>query len=663
MSSRLVSVLLPRLLDAPLTYGVPAGMALAPGDFVLAPLGRGQAVGVAWDDAPERPQAEIKTLAARLDLAPMAAPLRRFLDRFAAYNLAPRGMALKLAMPPDAVIEPVGPRARQYDFGQPDGARPGPSLSQAQQAAAHSLRDEVRAAEFSVSLLEGVTGSGKTEVYFEAMAEAFSRGQQVLTLLPEIALTSQWLERFAARFGVEPVLWHSQISPARRRESWRAIADGRARAVVGARSALFLPFQNLGLVVVDEEHDGSYKQEDGVIYNARDMAVLRAQSESRPVLLASATPSLETRLNAQEGRYKHFLLPERHRAAPMPDIRLVDMRAEKLPAQNFLSTALRHAMAERLAADEQTLLFLNRRGYAPLTLCNACGHRLECPHCSAWLVAHKTPRGDLALRCHHCGFSGRMPDECPACTAEASFKPCGPGVERLEDETRAAFPDARIGLLTSDTSQSLDHTRALVAAMQAGEIDILIGTQMAAKGYHFSRLTLVGVVDADLGLGGGDLRAAERTWQLLMQVTGRAGRADRPGLALLQTYEPGHPVMQAIQSQDAARFYAVEAEGRRLAGMPPFGRLASVMLSARNAQAVQEAARLLAASAPDWQGVTLLGPAPPPLAMLRGQHRLRFLVKADRRHDMARILREWRARVALPRAVTLRFDVDPYNFL
>jgi len=559
-------------------------------------------------------------------------------------------------------------------FPPPDPEAAGPALSDQQAEAARALRARVGEAvcgeAFSVTLLDGVTGSGKTEVYFEAIAEAVAGGRQALVLLPEIALSAQWLERFERRFGVAPALWHSDLTSAQRRATWRAVAFGHAPVVVGARSALFLPYPDLGVIIVDEEHESAFKQEDGVTYHARDMAVVRAQLGGIPAVLVSATPSLETLNNVKTGRYQELHLPERHGDAALPAIGLIDLRQDRPPkleglGPGWLSAPLRAAIAETLAAGEQVLLFLNRRGYAPLTLCRACGHRLQCPNCTAWLVEHRLAG---RLQCHHCGFASRLPGACPGCGAEGSLTACGPGVERLAEEARVLFPAARQALMTSDTLTGPDSAAELVCAVQAREIDLLIGTQIVAKGHHFPYLTLVGVVDADLGLYGGDLRAAERTYQLLHQVAGRAGRAEHPGRVLLQTAEPDHPVMQALaagatQAEGRDRFFEAEAAARESAGLPPFGRLAALVLSGPDARQLDEACRALAHAAPQVAGVTVLGPAPAPLAVLRGRHRRRFLVKAPRGFRLQALLRAWLEPVKLPNAVRLQVDIDPYSFL
>jgi primosomal protein N' (replication factor Y) (superfamily II helicase) len=546
------------------------------------------------------------------------------------------------------------------DMPIPDWRRSLLTLSADQAIVARRLIDGVEAGGFGVTLLDGVTGSGKTETYFAAIAAALTAGRQVLVLLPEIALGAQWLQRFRERFGGAPAEWHSEVSQAARSNTWRAVAAGRAPVVVGARSALFLPFAGLGLIVVDEEHDASYKQEDGVCYQARDMAVLRASLAQIPIVLVSATPSLETVVNVARGRYRKVVLPHRHAAAELPAVRLVDLRRERIERGRFLSPPLVVEIAATLAAGEQTLLFLNRRGYAPLTLCRACGHRLQCPNCTAWLVEHRFSRH---LLCHHCGHAEPVPPLCPKCLVAGTLAACGPGVERLAEEVAARFPAARTALMVSDLLPGPRAAAELAQAMTERRHDVLIGTQIVAKGHHFPMLTLVGVVDADLGLSGGDLRAAERTYQLLHQVGGRAGRAERRGRVLIQTFMPEQPVMQALAGGDRDRFLEAEAAARRAAGLPPFSRLAALILSADDAESCDFAAAALSRAAPQLPGMEVLGPAPAPLAVLRGRHRRRFLVKAERRVHLQAVLRDWQARVRLGGSVRLQVDIDPYSFL
>ena len=561
----------------------------------------------------------------------------------------------------DGVLEIIEV-AEPASFPAPQIDRPGAALNPSQAASAEVLKGLVDRGDFQAALLDGVTGSGKTEVYLEAVAHALAAdpAAQVLVLLPEIALTQAVIARFEERFGAAPAEWHSGVSPPRRRRVWEAVAAARCRIVVGARSALFLPFARLRLIVVDEEHDGSFKQEDGFVYQARDFAVARARIEEAAIVLASATPSLETLWNAQSGRYAWLRLSGRHGAARLPEMGLVDLRESPPERGRWLSPPLVTAMAEALARGEQSLLFLNRRGYAPLVLCKACGERMTAPDTDSWLVEH---RYSGRLVCHLTGFSMKRPDACPHCGAKDSLTSIGPGVERLDEEARELFPHARVAVFSSDTTPDAGSARALVAAMAASEIDILVATQAAAKGHNFPNLTLVGVVDADLGLKGGDLRAAERTFQLLAQVAGRAGRAERPGRALIQTYMPHHPVMQALAAGDRDGFLAAEADMREMSGLPPFGRLAAVILSSPDGARLEAVARDLAAAIPSADGVEVFGPADAPLALLRGRRRKRFLVRAERRVNIQAFLEAWRARVKLPASVRVSVDVDPYSFL
>jgi primosomal protein N' (replication factor Y) len=731
MPASAVPVLVPVPLDGPFDYRLDEGPAPAPGTFVEVPFGGRRLVGVVWDEPSKKalPLHRLKPLGLVLEAPPMPAPLRALVRHVAAETLAPTGAVLKLAMSVPAALEPwpaklayrkapdaapegltkqraavlgalVGdrpllpaaiakaagvsagvvqamakdgllvaePLVERPRWPRPDHARVGVSLTAAQRTAADRLCRLVEDEGAGIALLDGVPGAGKTEVYFEAVAAALRQGRRVLVLLPEIALSAQWLARFQRRFGHPPAVWHSALTPAQRRRTWRLIAEGAIDVVVGARSALFLPLTELGLVVVDEEHDGSFKQEDMVLYHARDMAIARARLEGCPIVLASATPSVESAMMAgcimggppALPGWHHVALPARHGGATMPSVRLVDLRRERPPRGGFLSPPLREALTRNLAAGAQSLLFLNRRGYAPLTLCRACGHRLACPNCSAWLVAHRL-RG--RLQCHHCGYSMPAPEHCPSCGAVGMLAASGPGVERLAEEVDELLPGARVALMTSDTAADTKAAAAIVEGMEDHRIDVLIGTQIIAKGHHFPDLTLVGVVDADLGLGGGDLRAAERTFQLLYQVAGRAGREDRPGRVLIQTHLPEHPVMQALAVGDKDRFLAVELEERRIGEMPPFGRLAALIFAGADAERVKVEARAVARAAPETEGVIVLGPAPAPLALLRGRYRERVLVKATTEIDLPAWLRAWLGAIKLPSAVHLQVDVDPVSFL
>jgi len=720
---RVVDVLVPVALDRAYSYRVPRGLDLKPGDVVSVPLGAREVTAVVWAEnrnPDPRLHNRLKDVAERIDVPPLRPELRTLVDWVANYTLSPRGMVLRMTLRmgehlgPERVrpgVRLVGPPPQRMtparrriieclsdgllhgksdaaceagvsvgvidglvDEGTlaieplpkpppppaPDAAFVEPDFSPDQQVAAQTLRDLAAGEAFAVALLDGVTGSGKTEVYFEAVAEAVKRGKQVLILMPEIALTGQFLDRFASRFGVKPIEWHSELTPRTRARSWAAIAAGEAHVVVGARSALFLPYAKLGLIIVDEEHDQAYKQGDGVHYHARDMAVVRAHIAKIPIVLASATPSVETEVNARKGRYTRVPLPSRFGGQHMPQIEAIDLRRAPPPRGRFISPPLAEAIQYAVERREQALLFLNRRGYAPLTLCRACGHRFSCNICDAWLVDHRFRQ---RLVCHHCGFSIPRPHQCPHCGAEESLAAIGPGVERLQEEAASLFPDARTMVLSSDLITSIETMRAELNEIAEGRVDIIIGTQLVAKGHNFPRLNLVGVVDADLGLSNGDPRAAERTFQLLNQVIGRAGREQGRGVGYLQTYQPEHPVMKALVASDRQAFYDTEIELRERTLYPPFGRLASMIVSAGDRPTAEGFARKLASAAPRDEAVQVLGPAEAPLAVVKGRYRFRLLVKSARGVDLSGYLRDWLAVAPKTKGnLKLEVDVDPQSF-
>ena len=730
-----VDVLIPVAVDQAYSYRVPPGLVLAEGDAVVVPLGTRRTIGVVWA-ARSAGGDNLKPVETRVDWPPLREPLRRFIDWLADWTLAPRGMVLRMALraPDEAGPEPVRIGVRRagaeparmsparlrvldaladpalmartptkrhlaeaagcsvgvidglIDEGTleavalpPDPGPPPPdpdataqALDAAQAAAAAALGEAVEARAFGVSLLEGVTGSGKTETYFEAIAAALRLGRQVLILLPEIALTAEFLGRFAVRFGAPPAEWHSGISPRRRARTWGGLASGSVKVVAGARSSLFLPFRDLGLIVVDEEHEVAYKQDDGVSYHARDMAVMRGRFEAAAVVLASATPSIETRVNAEAGRYAHLRLPSRYGGRALPPLTPIDLRRDGPPRGRWIAPPLEAAVREALGRGEQALLFLNRRGYAPLTVCRSCGHRCTCGQCSGWLVEHRF-RG--ALMCHHCGHVERKPDHCPRCGEVDALVACGPGVERIAEEAGRLFPEARLLVLSSDAPGGTERIRRELDAIAKGEVDLVVGTQLVAKGHNFPKLTLAGVVDADVGLHNGDLRAAERTFQLLQQVTGRAGRGKVAGRAFVQSWQPDHPVIRALLDGDAERFYRTEIEARRRAGMPPFGRLAALIVSATDKVQAETHARALARAAHAETGadpletaepppIEVFGPAEAPIAMIRGRHRFRLLVKARRTADLQDFLRRLLKVGPKPTGnLKVAVDVEPQSFL
>ncbi|HET7709146.1 MAG TPA: primosomal protein N' [Sphingomicrobium sp.] len=706
----------------PLDYRVPEGMAVEPGSIVVAPLGPRQLLGVVWEPerlpANEIDDSRLRPLAGRVDVPPIPRPLRRLAEWTADYYLSPLASVLRMIMPSSSALEgprqqieyrPTGvvpdrmtpqrlkalaalegrqgtirelaARAQVSDavlrglvnsgaleavaveadrpLPAPDPDHAAPVLNEEQAGAAKSLAGAIGNG-FDPVLLDGVTGSGKTEVYFEAIAECLRQGRQALVLLPEIALTEPFLKRFETRFGCPPVAWHSDLRSSQRRRAWRAIVAGEAKVIVGARSALFLPYASLGMIVVDEAHEPSFKQEEGVQYHARDVAVMRGKFEAIPVILSSATPAIESRHMVEIGRYRELTLAKRYAGAELPAISAIDLTRDPPPRGRWLAPSLVAELAENLERGQQSLLFLNRRGFAPLTLCRHCGHRFQCPNCTAWMVEHRLMH---RLACHHCGHVMPPPAACPECGEPDSLVACGPGVERIADEVTMLFPDARTALVTSDTIWSPQRAADFVMGMEAGEIDIVIGTQLVTKGYHFPNLTLVGVVDADLGLQGGDLRAAERSFQQIQQVSGRAGRGGKPGRVLVQTHDPDAPVIAALVSGDVQGFYAAETEARREAAMPPFGRLAAIIISAEDSAEAEAVARRIGRSAPAVDGMAVFGPAPAPLAMLRGRHRQRLLVHAARSLDVQDVIRDWLAPIEWSAKVRVAVDVDPYSFL
>lgn len=711
-------------LPEPFDYTVPEGMELEPGSYVAAPVGPYDRLGMVVEVLPDQPgtNRKLKAVSAVYYVPPMPAPMRDFLTWVTRYTVSHPGTILSMALrardalmpspvelryrpgaPPEGRVTPARAKVLEQaaalgmassaelaaaagvtssvvkglaamgaleeveelvdrPFPIPNPDLPGAVLTGEQASAAEELREGLHKGGFSAWLLDGVTGSGKTEVYFEAIAEVLRSDPeaQILVLLPEIALTQAILSRFEARFGAAPAPWHSGLNPKERRRTMREVLHGRARIIIGARSALFLPFRKLKLIIVDEEHDGSYKQEDGVTYHARDLAVMRAKLEEGAVVLASATPALETVVNAEAGRYVRLRLAARPGAARLPEIELIDLKRAPPGKGKWLSPRLELALSETLAAGEQSLLFLNRRGYAPLVICKSCGEKLKSPGTETWLTEH---RYSGRLVCHLTGYSIPKPANCPKCGAADSLMGVGPGVERVAEEVRVLLPGARIEIFSSDTAQGGDAVRSIIDRMAAGEIDVLIGTQIVAKGHNFPNLTLVGVVDADSGLKGGDLRAGERTYQLLSQVAGRAGRAERPGKAYVQTYAPDNPAMQALAANDRDGYLSIEREVRAELGLPPFGRLAAMILSAPSAELVDKAALDFAALAPNSEGIELFGPAPAPITVLRGRHRRRFLVKSPRSIDLSAYMSAWVARLKLPPQVRLSVDIDPYSFL
>ncbi len=693
------------------------------GQFVEIPIGTRLCVGVVWDEGTtEISKEKLKRISRILDIPPMSADFKKFLIEFARYTVNPLNKVLKLSLgsldfrnPPRGnrfyiasdielirsshkrkkILEFLlqGPKNKvsmkeltsslgvssslvrelvklgnikveyyrevlPYEICRGVFSK---TLSETQKLASDSLCELVRAKKYQTTLLRGVTGSGKTEVYLDAVSEALLMGRQVLVLVPEIALSIDFVNRVINRYNVKPGEWHSGVKQKERQRLYTAIAENRVQLVIGARSALFLPFADLGLIVVDEEHDGSYKQEEVVCYNARDMAVLRGSIFGVPVVLASATPSLETWVNADVGKYNRIDLIDRYGEAALPAIEVVNLSEQKIPKGNFISPYLKKEIEIRIKYGEQSLLFLNRRGYAPITICQSCGHQIGCRICDSKLVQH---RFENKLMCHLCGTSIPIPSICPSCFTAGDLKAVGPGVEKIALECQALFPDARVGILSSDSIEDVSQLKEKFARLASGEIDIIVGTQLVSKGHNFPNITLVGVIDADLGLHGGDLRAAEKTFQSLRQVSGRAGRHKKVGKALIQTYSPGHPVILAVSKGSDDDFWALEAKTRKKALVPPYGKMIGIILTGPSKKVLFDLGQRLVRV---WMNshqldARIFGPALAPIGKIRERYRVRILIKGEKNKNIQSKIEKWLSSVFTPRSVKVLVDVDPQSF-
>ncbi len=667
-SSHHIQVAIPMALNMTFTYE--SSVPLQPGTFVEVPFRRTTTIGIVWHSNPtsslKNPPFKLKNITQIYNIPPLFPSFIKFIDWVSGYTLAPLGNVLKLFLCVHFTekhliqILPEAPIPNIQNL----------ILSKPQQKAWSSLNKLISHKKFQPILLQGVTGSGKTEVYFKAIENVLKKERTCLILQPEINLTFDWINRFKRHFGFEPSIWHSNLTPKKRRDTWLQILRGEIKVVVGTRSALFLPFPSLDMILVDEEHDTSYKQEEQTLYHARDMAVVRAKYENCPIILVSATPSLETQVNVKKERYKAIYITERYGKSSMPAIHLIDMREaasnlRKLQREHkrtfYLASATQEEIKKNLEKKQQTLIFLNRRGYAPLTLCLSCGKRLECPNCTAWLIEH---RAKSSLSCHHCGYTRVYPKKCPSCKEDDTLSPFGPGVERLEEEISFLFPKARIALMTSDTLSNQKDAIQKFKNILDRKVDIIIGTQVMAKGHTFPHLTLTIVTDADLGLSTTDMRASEKTFQLLQQVGGRAGRADEPGQVILQTFDPNHPVMKALQSYDDAAFYALEQEKREQANLPPFGHLASIIISSsKEEEARQTCQHLFSCIPPHNKNVQVLGPAPASMAKRKRQYRWRFLIQAPKGFFLQNFLRRWVSKIKHPSSTKISIDIDPQSFM
>ena len=582
----------------------------------------------------------------------------KFLDWIASYNLIFKGQVLKMILPKsDAYFllkDEVETNIEQAVANQLE-------LNATQNKAKVEIEAIIQDNDYSTILLDGMPGSGKTEVYFQLIEKNIANKKQSLIMFPEVSLTNEFINRIEKRFGYSPDIWHSKITPSKKKKIIHRILSGDTKILVGTRSALFLPYKNLGMVVVDEEHDSSYKQEEKGIYNARDMSVVRASIEKFTVVLVSATPSLETIYNINQKKYFHIRLENKFSKTPEPKIQIIDMKKSKLKKNNWVSEELKKIIKSRLSKKEQSLLFINKRGYAPMIICKSCGHKFTCKNCSSYLVEHLK---DKKLLCHHCGYKlGSFKIKCQSCNNEDdSFVDYGAGIEKIYNEIARDFPTAQICLFSSDHIKSNDDLNDKVEKIFNNKFDIIIGTQLITKGYHFPNLTCVGVVDADMTLRGGDLRASEKTYQMLYQVAGRAGRGNIAGDVYLQTYFPENETIKDLTKMDREQFYKKELKIRMNANLPPVSKMAAIIVSGSNISDVQQVCLRLSQSMPKIDNVDFYGPAPAPLSRLKGKHRLRFLIHEKKGRKIQKIIQHWLAKVPRSSTVLITTDIDPHNF-
>lgn len=646
---RIAKILLPAAKLFPLDYLVPEDLELNIGDLVVVPFRNKELTGIIWEFTTVPKAKKLKTVKEKVPLnLSLTSEVLELIKWMSGYYMSELGSIAKLVLPIDIAEKPIKVKEQKINnnFVLPD-------LSEEQKQAVIVLNESNKPV-----IIKGVTGSGKTEIYFHLIADYLAKGKQVLVMLPEIALSTQIINRFIERFGFEPIVWNSSVTKAQKKMILRGILSDKVKVVIGARSSLFLPFKNLGLVVIDEEHDDSYKQDDGILYNARDTAIVRSKFDKAQIVLCSATPSIETMYNVEIGKYQLITLVNRYKNVDLPNIEMIDMTKEKLSKNSYLSKILIEAIKGNLDNKKQTLLFLNRRGYAPLMLCKACGHRFTCKFCSSWMVVHKATK---KLECHHCGYQSKIFNSCPECLEDEALTICGPGIERIEEEVKTLFPESKIAVISKDHAKNPEKIAQLLHQMENLEIDILIGTQIITKGYHFPNLTLVGVIDADLGSNNADLRASERTFQLLHQVGGRAGRGDSKGVVYLQSYYPDNIIFSYVKTGDEENFFANELEIRKSADMPPFSKMASVILSGSSESKILEIARDMVRIAPK-ANVKILGPASSLMSKLAGKYRYRILIIADKKFNLQKYLKFWLSLIKIPSFCQIKIDIDPKSF-
>ena len=660
---KLVSVLLSGPFDKVFSYKINIS-SYEVGKIIIAPFRNQKLLGIILDEDPELIEDDkVKEVDCSIKLPPLSKIYIEFINFFGKWNCIKRGLVLKqIFNPHDKNSIKKVEDLKIYEFYKMPEIKSYSqiNLNDNQKTVSKKIIKNFTQKKSRTFLLHGIPGSGKTETYFEAINFCIKNKKQVLILLPEIGLTSEWENRFEKRFGIVPDKWHSGIKKSVKKRIWARTILKKDLIIVGARSALFLPLSNLGLIIVDEEHDSSFKQEEGQRYHARDMSIYLSSKAGIPAILASATPSIESLYNVFNKKYVHLNLPSRATGAQMPDVQIIDMKDNPPLSGNWISEPMVNELKRRYENLEQSMIFLNRRGYSNLTICRSCGHRMSCKHCNSWLIEHRKINKYL---CHHCGYKKPLSDKCENCSSY-DLVSCGPGIEKISDEIKNIFPNSIIENLSSDTFSNLENFNSIIKNIVDGKVNFIIGTQILAKGYDFPKLNYVGIIDGDIGVYGGDLRASEKCFQLLKQVSGRAGRhlKNRRGLVQIQTYNPQNPILKTIRDMDENKFYLEEISYRKDAAMPPFSRLISIIISSKSEKLLYDVCYNLLEKFPRYNNIKILGPAPAPLSFLRGRYRNRFLIKSPKNTFSQDIVKNWIENTKIPKQIRISIDVDPYTF-
>ncbi len=650
-----IPILFPKIFDYPFTYKNEISESLSPGDFVKAPFGSNEITGVVWTyEQKTKKKFKIKKILEKINVKKLNSPMIKFLSWFSKYNLVPLGMSLRMCLlNKDVIKKSFSEEFNKFKIKKKNNKF---LLNTEQKKALHFMRNI--GDNYNVVVLEGVAGSGKTLVYFERVRDLLDKGFQALILLPEIALTNQFRRRFKEFFGTDPAIWHSGTTKKNKSIIWKGISEGKIKVVIGARSSLFLPFKNLGIIIVDEEHDVSYKQDEGVSYNARDMAVARASFENIPINLITSIPSIETYNNIVNKKYYTIKLEKRYKEASLPNVEIINLHSETLKKDSWIANKTLSKVNEHLNRGDQVLFFLNRRGYAPYVICKKCGYKFQCPNCTVNLNFHRKLN---RLLCHHCGHKSLLSRLCKD-NKKCDLLFCGPGVERVFYELKKIYPNKKIEIFSSDTLVKNQLTNILLKKVEKKKIDILVGTQLLSKGFHFPKLNCIVVVDSDFSSHGYDLRSAEKNVQLYYQLSGRAGREGDSSTIYFQTYTPDDEILLNISKNNPHAFLQKELLLRKEKKLPPFYRLVSLIISGKNESLIMKFATNIKSKLPKINEVDILGPVLAPITRLRKKYRCRILIRYPKNLFMQKYLSQSLNEIKMVSGIKLEVDVDPINF-